>query len=171
MARAKAKSAKSKKQRGGERAGAGRPAAGEIPWKKVQEHAEDGAPEAEIIRGLAIPEAALQDPAVLARFRAAIDAGHGRYKLALRRSINRRGQRTTDKAGSVNALALQARNVLDWDKQLPTQEAEPDLTTARQRLRDILERLAKARTQVEGKPVTLVELLARLAMEDAKDEA
>jgi hypothetical protein len=163
---------------GGRRPGAGRPRSPGKPappprppvppinWKAVREAADAGADEREIIRGLGIPDEALQDPATLAQLRAEITAGHARQKLELRRTIRNRGLKTLKGAGSVNALALQARNVLEWDKELPTQEVEPDLGTARQRLRDLLVKLAQARTEVEGRKVTPLELLHREAQAD-----
>ena len=132
-----------------------------LPWQKVQEAAEAGAEEAEIIRGLEIAEASLQDQATLARFRDVIAVGRARYLLELRKTIKARGLRTRKGAGSVNALALQARNQLDWDKLLPSQETEPDLGTARQRLKDLLVRAAAARSEIEGKRVTPLDLLDR----------
>jgi hypothetical protein len=76
-------------------------------------------------------------------------------------SIKDRGNRTRRGAGSVNALALQARNYLDFDKQIPAQETEPDLGTARQRLEDLGEKMAGAASEREGKTVTLAMLLER----------
>ena len=128
--------------------------------------AEVGGEEGEIIRALGISEAALKDPINLQRFRDEISTGHARYKLELRRTIHKRGQRTSKTAGSVNALALQARNCLDWDRPLQTQETEPDLGTARQRLRDLFVKLAQARSEIEGRAVTPLELLHREAERD-----
>lgn len=119
------------------------------------------------MRALVIVDAALEDPAQLARFREEISIGHARYQLELREQIKRRGNRSTRNAGSVNALALQARNILDWDRQIPAQEPEPDLGTARQRLRDLFGRLAAARSDIEGKRVDVIELLYREAFPDA----
>jgi hypothetical protein len=129
-----------------------------------------GAVEEEILRGLQISEAALADPATLTRFRDEIAQGHARYKLELRVAIKKRSLRTSENAGSVNALALQARNILDWDKQLPAQEAQPDLGTARQRLRDLFVKLAEARSELEGRKVTAAELLHREAQSDVPTE-
>ncbi len=108
---------------------------------------------------------------MLAEFRNELAVGHARYAVELRMEIRRRGQRTTKSAGSVNALALQARNVLDWDKQLPAQETEPDLGTARQRLRDLFAQLARARTEIEGRPVSVLELLHRESEADQPGKA
>lgn len=157
-----------RKGNGGPRPGSGRPRKQPrpLPWKAIAEAARDGATEDEIIRGLRLAIEALNDPEQLARFRDELAIGHAHYKLELRKSIRRRGQRTSETAGSVHALALQARNVLDWDSQIPAQETEPDLQTARQRLRDLVVRLAYSRSEVEGRPVTPLELLHREAQSD-----
>lgn len=157
---------------GGPRPGQGRPRKPAIskpqkppklPWRKIQEAAGAGAEEPEIVRGLEISEASLQNQVTLARFRDVIAVGRARFLLELRRTIKARGLRTNKGAGSVNALALQARNYLDFDKLLPSQEAEPDLGTARQRLKDLIVRAAEARSEIEGKRVTPLELLDREA--------
>lgn len=137
-----------------------------VPWERVRAAAEAGATETEIVRALEIADEALSDPVVLARFRDELARGHARYAIELRQTIRRRGQRTTETAGSVNALSLQARNILDWDKQLPAQETEPDLGTARQRLRDLFVKLAENRSEIEGKAVTVLQLLHREAHAD-----
>jgi hypothetical protein len=160
---------------GGRRAGAGGPrkrpprpkAAAALPWQKISAAARSGAPEEEIITGLQLPNGALDDPSNLLRFRDEIAKGHAAYKLELRQTIRARGLksrvRENEVAGSVNALGLQARNVLDWDKQIPGQETEPDLGTARERIKDLLAKAAKARSEIEGKVVTVLDLLAREA--------
>ena len=127
----------------------------------VREAAAVGATEAEIIKAYGLEESALADPATLMRFRAELEAGLARYKIALRMMIKDRGTRTRRGAGSVNALALQARNLLDFDKQIPAQETEPDLGTARQRLEDLGEKMATAASEREGKTVTLAMLIER----------
>jgi hypothetical protein len=174
-----------KKRSGGRRGGSGRPGRAKgarkplqtsakppkVDWRAVRENADAGATEQAIVRGLGIPDEALADPVVLTRFRAEISAGHGRYELELRKAIRKRGLKTTKAAGSVNALALQARNILDWDKQLPAQETEPDLGTARQRLRDLFVKLAEARSDIEGRTVTPLELLYREAQADRPGQA
>jgi hypothetical protein len=162
-----------RKQHGGGRRGAGRPRKRpgktppstpkpvELPWFVIREAAAAGATEAEILKAYRIEESALEDPATLARFRAELEGGLARYKIGLRMSIKDRGNRTRRGAGSVHALALQARNHLDFDKQIPAQEAEPDLGTARQRLEDLGEKMAAAASEREGKTVTLAMLLER----------
>ena len=159
--------------RGGPRPGAGRPeqeaAIGQwtpatgIPWDAVRAAAEVGATEAEIVRALGIPGAALDDSASLARFREEIARGGGVLRLRLRARIDARGRKTSRTSGSVNALSLQARNHLDWDKLLPSQETEPDLSTARPRLRDLVVRLAAAQSETYGRTISPLELLAREA--------
>lgn len=134
-----------------------------LPWNLIREAAEAGADESEIVRALEISESALEDQVALARFRDVLAVGRARYLLELRKTIKMRGIRTTKSAGSVNALSLQARNHLDWDKQLPAQEVEPDLGTARQRLKDLLVKLAESRSEIEGKRVTPLALLQREA--------
>lgn len=129
----------------------------------IRAAAEAGANETEIIRALGLPDALLADAGVLTKFRAEIVSGHARYAIDLRQQIRRRGLRTSNTSGSVNALALQARNILDWDKLLPAQESEPDIATARQRLRDLFVKLAQSTSEVEGRTVTALELLHREA--------
>lgn len=155
---------------GGPRPGAGRPPrggdsapAGPIPWKDVERYATSGAPEAEIATALGITEAVLQDRVVADRFRAAIVRGHAQFKVGLREQIKLRGNKTNKGAGSVNALALQARNHLDWDREVPQQLAAPDLAGARERLRDTLIRLAAARSEVEATVISPLEIIYREA--------
>lgn len=159
--------------RGGKRAGAGRPQTKpkQLPWKLIREAAAAGADEGVIVRALGIPDVLLEDAANLTQFRDEIARGLAIYKLELHKTIKQRGRKTTKSAGSVNALALQARNVLEWDKQLPTQEVEPDLGTSRQRLRDLLTKLAQSRTEIEGQTVTALELLHREAEADRQQQA
>lgn len=157
----------SKGTHGGSRGG-GRPRKHppKLPWRRITRNAKAGATEEEIVRGLQLNVQALNDPVTLTKFRDVIASGHAAYRLHLRQAIKLRGLRTHEGAGSVNALALQARNVLDWDSQIPAQETEPDLGTARQRLRDLIVRLAESRSQIEGRPVTPLELLSREAQAD-----
>lgn len=148
---------------GGKRPGTGRPRKPrEIPWAKVEDYASAHAPEADIRLALDITDAML-GPAELEKFRAIVARGHAMYRLNLRRLVRRRGERSNPKGtdGSVNALALQARNTLDWDRQIPTQEVPPDLGTARARLSDLLLRLAQQTSSVEGRHVSVAEMLSR----------
>jgi hypothetical protein len=156
---------------GGARPGAGRKPtaaklavpADEIPWNAVERYALTGAPEREITTALGITEAMLQERPIADRFKATIARGHARYKLELREQIKERGNRTRKGAGSVNALGLQARNHLDWDRDIPQQMMAPDLVGARERLRDTLTRLAEARSDIEGKVVSPLEVVYREA--------
>jgi len=127
----------------------------------IREAAAAGSTEAEICKAYQIEESALAEPITLARFRLELESGLARYKIALRMAIKDRGNRTRRGAGSVNALALQARNHLDFDKQIPAQETEPDLGTARQRLADLGAKLAAAASEREGRTVTLATLIER----------
>ena len=85
--------------------------------------------------------------------------------------MHKRGRHTNPKGtdGSVNALSLQARNTLDWDRQLPTQEVPPDLGTARARLSDMLLRLAQQVSAVEGRHVPVLEIIQREASVGSQD--
>lgn len=124
--------------RGGARAGAGRKP-DPVPWGRVRKAAEAGAPYEEIISGLEIPAEALQQRAVQEKLRTEIDKGNTKFKLRLRAAIKYRGI----KEGSVNSLALMARNALDWDQQLAQAQAPPDLTGIGARLADLVEKAVK----------------------------
>lgn len=150
-------------KRGGARPGAGRPAAGEIPWAQVERYAAAGGLEPEISVAFGITEAQLQDRTTAERYRQALAKGHARYKLELREQIKERGMRTAKGSGSVHSLALQARNHLEWDRETQQHLLPPDLSAARDRLRDTLVRLAAARSDVEGRTVTPAELVFREA--------
>lgn len=63
----------------------------------------------------------------------------------------------------MNALALQARAHLGWDQQTPPEVDEPDIDTARERLKKTLEKLAANQTEAAGRPVTWAEILLRQA--------
>ena len=108
---------------GGARPGAGRKP-GPVPWRAVQRAAESGAPFEEIVAGLEISVDALQDKDIQEQMRAIIDRGNFKFKLRLRRAIKKRG---IDE-GSVNSLALMARNTLERDQALAQVQAAPDLT-------------------------------------------
>ena len=158
-----------KQHSGGARHGTGRPRGKPkpsppppaLPWVAIRDAAAAGATEAEILKAYGIDEGQLADPVMLARFRQELETGLARYKIALRMAIKDRGNRTRRGAGSVNALALQARNHLDFDKLIPAQETEPDLGTARQRLADLGAKMASAVSEREGRTVTLAMLLER----------
>lgn len=160
-------------RRGGARPGSGRPPAPKgLDWAAVRRYAETHAPEAEIRTALEITDAQL-GPAETERLRNEIAKGHAVYRLKLREEIARRGRKTRSDGtdGSVNALALQARNTLDWDKQVPTQEVPPDLGTARQRLGDLILRLAQHASSVEGRRVSPLEIVHRESQRDERAAA
>lgn len=127
----------------------------------MERYAAVGAPEPEIVAALGITEAMLQDRETAEKFRRVLAKGHASYKLELREQIWRRGTRTTEKAGSVYAQALQARNHLDWDRDTLQHQLPPDLTGARDRLRETFQRLATARSEIEGRKITPLELVHR----------
>lgn len=178
-----------KRKHGGARPGAGRPRGSgkkkrkaapaappeqlsidlgkELPWHLIRQAAEAGAPESTILDAYAIAPSRLEVPAIKERFHRELREGHAVYELQLRLDIKWRGKHTRRNAGSVNALQLQARNVLGWDRGIEGQEQAPDLGTARQRLRDLLAKLEKSRSEIEGRPVTMLELLQRVALEGA----
>jgi hypothetical protein len=81
-------------------------------------------------------------------FRVLVDAGNAASKLHLKRLIARRSVTTRRSDGS-------------YDTQIPTQETEPDLGTAKIRAKEILVRLAAARSEIEGRVVTPALLIAR----------
>jgi hypothetical protein len=136
-------------------------AAGELRalWSRVQEYAEAGATEQDIIAGLGISEEALRKPEIAQRLHDIVAKGNALARLELQTAIHSRGKKSPKGAGSVNALALRARNLLDWDRQTAMQEPPPDLTAAHARLRLTLERLAKAASEERGRDVTPAEIL------------
>ena len=129
-----------------------------IDWISVEFFAKNGISEADIRASLGISDTFL-DAVATDRFKTLVARGHARHRVDLELRINRRGVRTSEADGSVNILALQARNKLDWDRQIPTQEAEPDLGTARLRLGDLLVRLAQQTSQVARRHVSVLEML------------
>jgi hypothetical protein len=149
---------------GGKRAGAGYVGPGDIAWARVREAAEVGSTEEDIVAALGISAATLADPDTLARFRAVVTLGNARARLELQAAIAKRGTRTVRGAGSVNALALRARNLLDWDKGLIAQEVAPDTSAAHSRLRQTLERLAAKYSVEFGRSVSAAEVLITIAL-------
>lgn len=139
---------------GGARPGGGRVKAGGIPFAQVREYAEAGCTAEDITEALGISQETLNDPETLARFRDVVKRGNAMGRLLLQEAIAKRGRRTVKGAGSVNALAIRARNLLDWDKGLTEQEPSPDLTSAHARLRCTFEKLAAAKTEEFGRLVT-----------------
>jgi uncharacterized protein (DUF433 family) len=132
---------------------------GAIAWAKVKELTEAGATEEDIVAGLGISAETLKDPATQARFHEAVKRGNAYGRLLLQEAIAKRGARTTKGAGSVNALSLRARNLLDWDKGLVTVDPPPDLSGAHARLKVTLEKLAKVRSAELGRIVDPAEIL------------
>lgn len=161
MAGAKGRSGKTT---GGAKPGAGRKRSRAINWGLVLLYAKSGAQEKDIIASLDLNDSQL-GPAELDKLRATIVRGNALARVELLRDIHVRSKRTKSDGtdGSVNAQALRARNLLDWDRQIPTQEVEPDLGTARTRLGDIMLRLAQQASQVEGRHISVLELLKREA--------
>lgn len=171
-----------KSSHGGLRAGSGRrpddPAVGRppapadddnsgIPWVEIHEAACAGVQEREIITALGLDEQHLRaSPAALDKFRGIVARGHAWCRVNLQVEIDERSRRTHRNAGSVNVLALRARNLLGWDRQRRDVATEPDLTTARERLRARLMKLAEQRSQAEWRPVTPAMILAREALGD-----
>ena len=74
------------------------------------------------------------------RFDVTLARGHARYRLWVRKEIKARGAKTHKGAGSVNLLALLARNLLAFDR-AGGPYTPPDLTGARERVRDVVEKL------------------------------
>jgi len=130
-------------RQGGARAGAGRkpgPQAGRVPWREIERAAAAGAPYDEIVGGIDIAPEDLQDRATQERIRGSVERGNLKFKLRLRRAIKKRGI----EQGSVNSLALMARNALDWDQQLAQQgQQPPDMAGVGVRLVELIEKLAK----------------------------
>lgn len=130
-------------RQGGARTGAGRkPGAqpGRVPWREIARAAAAGAPYEEIVGGIDIAPEDLQDPVTQERIRGEVERGNTKFKLRLRRAIKKRGIED----GSVNSLALMARNALDWDQQLAQQgQQQPDLAGVGLRLAELIEKLAR----------------------------
>lgn len=148
-------------KRGGVRPGAGRPAVGTIPaqtWDEIKKYAEAGNSEQEIQAGLGITDEQLKDPPTADRFRREVARGNALKVLRLRAAIDR-----LSGEDSVNTVALEARNVLGWDRQMDKQEPPPDLSSAIPRLRLTIERLAKVRSKELGREVAPAEILIALA--------
>jgi hypothetical protein len=125
----------------------------------VQEHAENGSPETDIVLAMGITEEQLRDPQVAQRLRDIVTRGNAKKRLLVRARVGARGRKTGKGAGSVNALALEARNLLEWDRQQQTQEEPPDLTSALPRLKLTLERIAAGQSDIQGRMVTAAEVL------------
>jgi len=136
---------------------------GGLPWSEIITAARAGVDERRIMDAYRLDEQNLRDLGVLERFRQEVHAGNAFKEVHLRVEIDTRGKQSRRNAGSVNILALEARNVLKWDRQQKSQEKVPDLASAKERLRTTLERLAEQRTEMEGRPITPAMILHREA--------
>ncbi len=83
-----------------------------------------------------------------------LSSGETYRKAELAVRIKERSSRSKRNDGSVNALALRARNLLGWDRQGIQDEQKPDLTGARERLRLELQKLAQNNEALLGRPIT-----------------
>jgi hypothetical protein len=120
---------------------------------QVREYAEAGVEEATIVSVLKIDEAKLKAEGRLTAFREAVAYGQEVCRAELMLQIKRRSTRTRRNDGSVNALALRARNLLNWDRQGIQDEQKPDLSGARERLRLELQKLAANYEAQLGRPI------------------
>jgi len=111
-----------------------------VPWREIERAAAAGSPYEEIVGGIDIALEDLQDRATQEQIRGVVERGNLKFKLRLRRAIKKRGI----EQGSVNSLALMARNALDWDQQLAQQgQQPPDMAGVGVRLVELIEKLAK----------------------------
>lgn len=167
---------KKKSTHGGARRGAGRPrkpAPSTAPptddarfralLLEAKEYAEAGVEEPTILAVLGakygLDEGRLKAEGRLATFRQTVALGLEVCRAELIVATKRRATRTKKNDGSVNAMALRARNLLGWDRHSVQDEQKPDLTGAKERLRFILEKLARNKSTEMGKPVTPQQVL------------
>lgn len=139
-----------------------------IDWNRVTHFARNGVEENTIRLALDLTDD-LFDAATIDRFKKIIARGHALHRADLEVRINQRGKRTVENDGAVNILKMQAKEKLGWEREIPTQEVAPDLGTARSRLGDILLRLAQQTSQVEGRHVSVLEMLQREAETKPED--
>jgi hypothetical protein len=132
-----------------------------VPWAKVRQFAQAGADEVRILRGLGLEEQRLRELGCWDRFQRDVAQWNQQGQLELLSDIRDRSKRSKRNSGSVNAMALRARNQLGWDRQVLGQESEPDLSVAHERLREELVKLAGVRSQIEGRTVTVPDLFFR----------
>lgn len=163
-----------RRQHGGARPGAGRPRKPVPPpppkpdpfeqlLAEAREYAEAGVEEPTIVAVLtarhSLDEGRLKADGRLTKLRQTIILGHEVCRAQLIVETRRRALKTRKNDGSVNALALRARNLLGWDKQGVQDEPKPDLTGAHERLELELKKLADNRTALFGMPVTELDVL------------
>lgn len=166
-----------RRQHGGARAGAGRPRKPVPPappppsdesrfvalLAEAKEYAEAGVEEPTILSVLGakygMDEGRLKADGRLAAFRQAVTLGLEVCRAELIIATKRRATRTKKNDGSVNAMALRARNLLGWDRHSVQDEQKPDLSGARERLRFILEKLARNKATELGREVTAQQVL------------
>jgi hypothetical protein len=177
VAGVKGRSGGPRKNAGGARPGAGRkpnPAPPAPPPPKdadvfnamlaaAREYAEAGVEEPTILAVLGsrfgFDEARLKAEGRLATFRQTVALGLEVCRADLIVSTKRRATKTKKNDGSVNAMALRARNLLGWDRQSIQDEQKPDLTGARERLRFMLEKLARNKAAELGREVSPQQIL------------
>jgi hypothetical protein len=98
----------------------------------------------EIVAALDISPEQLRDPATVERFRREIDGAHARARVSLRKRIRQRGRGRG--RGSPNILALEARNLLRWDRPrdpASAKDRKPDGEAAVAELERMLERMSQ----------------------------
>jgi hypothetical protein len=155
---------------GGRRPGAGRkpkprppapPAPDEyqILLAQVRRYAEAGVDEQTILEALAVDEARLKAEGRLEAFRRLVGRALATCRAELLVEIKDRSEGTKNSGGSVNALALRARNLANWDRQGIQDEQRPDLSSARERLALELKKLADNKTAILGFEVSELDLL------------
>jgi len=141
----------------------------EIEWALVTNYAKNGVSEKDIRLALDITDDLL-DNAAADRLAKIIKRGHAQHRVDLQVRINERGKETKEGDGSVNILKAQAQEHLGWNREIPTQEVEPDLGTIRSHLETMLLQLARQQSMVEGRYVSVLEILKREADIGTKPE-
>ena len=159
---------------GGARRGAGRPRKPPPPPPRAPEklaamlddarkYAEAGVEEPTILAVLGarygFDEAQLKAGGHLTVFRQVVALGLEVCRAELIVQTKQRTLKTKKNDGSVNALALRARNLLGWDRQSLQDEQKPDLSGARERMRFTLEKLARNKSAELGKEVSAERVL------------
>jgi hypothetical protein len=111
-----------------------------VDWFYVQHYARTNATRKQIVEGLGIPKAVLDQPEILARLHREVEQGRALYKLDLLEALRVRG--IVD--GSVNTLLAAARENLRWDKHEHKEEAPPDTEAAEAELAAVLRQVGKS---------------------------